>query len=373
MSEKDSYQKLIDRMNNWFIPLPESEYLLPILKLLYTPEEAEFLSKIPLVFHSSKVLSRKLDIPLDELTKKLDGFADRGLVYRYEIGKKIQYRLADSMLSIFRTPWWKGVNEDKKVELASLANRYYINTFASEFIVRSRSLRSVPINQTIRNDHKIIPYEDIIKLMDTYEYYSLSNCACRTRHNIDPTFEESKYPTEVCLHFNDFGKYTVQMGFAKELTKDETLDILKKAADAGLVHAIEPVIGDADTLCNCDKDYCLFFEKVKMAGRVPVGTQISDYIREWRDEEECIQCGLCAKRCPIDAIIFDKEKKEITFIPELCIGCGVCVHKCPTDAIWLEKRPGEEQFYPSNGMEAGNLMMKDTGLDLPKIMKENKL
>ena len=373
MSEIESYQKLINRMKNWFIPLPDSDHLLPILKLLCSAEEAEFLSEIPLVFYSSKMLSRKLGIPLDELSKKFDSFAERGLVYRYEIGKKVQYRLADSMLAIFRTPWWKDVDGDRKVKLASLANKYYIDTYASEFLVRSRSLRSVPINQTIRIDHKIIPYEDIIKLMDTFEYFSLSNCACRTRHNVDPNFEDSKYPTNVCLHFNDFGKYTVDMGFAKELSKEEVLEVLKRAADAGLVHGIEPVIGDADTLCNCDGDYCLFFEKVKMEGKVPIGTQISDYIREWADEEKCIKCGLCAKRCPIDAIKFNKEKKEITFIPELCVGCGVCVHKCPTDAIWLEKRPGEEQFYPSNGMEAGNLMMEDTGLDLPKIMKDNSL
>ena len=373
MSENDSYQKLIDRTSNWFIPLPDSEYLLPILKLLYTPEEAEFLSKIPLVFHSNKILSRKLDIPLDELTQKLDSFAERGLLYRYEIGRKIQYSLADSMLAIFRTPWWKNEKDDWKVKLSSLANKYYIDIFASEFLVRSRSLRSVPINQTVRNDHKIIPYEDIIKLMDTMKYYSLSNCACRTRHNVDPNFEESKYPLNVCLHFNDFGRYTVDMGFAKELTKEKVLEVLKRAADVGLVHAIEPMIGFADTLCNCDRDYCLFFEKVKMAGRVPIGTQISDYIREWADEEECIKCGLCAKRCPIDAIKFDKEKKQITFIPELCIGCGVCVHKCPTNAIWLEKRSGKEQFYPSTGVEAAKLMMETTGLDLAKIMKDNKL
>jgi len=49
------------------------------------------------------------------------------------------------------------------------------------------------------------------------------------------------------------------------------------------------------------------------------------------------------------------------------------VHKCPTNAIWLEKRSGKEQFYPSNGMEAGNLLMECTGLDLLKIMKDNKL
>lgn len=53
------------------------------------------------------------------------------------------------------------------------------------------------------------------------------------------------------------------------------------------------------------------------------------------DDDKCVLCGVCALRCPADAISIDKEKKELTFEPARCIVCEVCVPGCTTDAITL--------------------------------------
>jgi ferredoxin len=50
--------------------------------------------------------------------------------------------------------------------------------------------------------------------------------------------------------------------------------------------------------------------------------------------EKCEKCGLCWKRCPVDAISW--KKKELAVIDEdLCVRCGRCDVKCPDkwDAI----------------------------------------
>ena len=44
---------------------------------------------------------------------------------------------------------------------------------------------------------------------------------------------------ENCLHFNELGRYIVKNGLGREITKEETLEILKEAADAGLVHGLQ--------------------------------------------------------------------------------------------------------------------------------------
>lgn len=46
--------------------------------------------------------------------------------------------------------------------------------------------------------------------------------------------------------------------------------------------------------------------------------------------EECINCGLCIKNCPQQAII----KKEHSYIrKEHCLHCGLCFENCPVQAI----------------------------------------
>ncbi len=62
--------------------------------------------------------------------------------------------------------------------------------------------------------------------------------------------------------------------------------------------------------------------------------------------ETCTACGLCTKRCPIDAIQLkfstkatNKFRKAAKVDEELCIGCGVCVHKCKKKSVILKQKP----------------------------------
>lgn len=45
--------------------------------------------------------------------------------------------------------------------------------------------------------------------------------------------------------------------------------------------------------------------------------------------DSCIQCGICAKYCPMEAISFSDAKKTD---PSKCIRCSSCVKRCPQKA-----------------------------------------
>ncbi|MFP4388052.1 MAG: 4Fe-4S binding protein, partial [Desulfococcaceae bacterium] len=50
------------------------------------------------------------------------------------------------------------------------------------------------------------------------------------------------------------------------------------------------------------------------------------------DPETCTGCGLCAKRCPQDAISGEKKAAHVIDQSQ-CIKCSICYESCKFDAI----------------------------------------
>ena len=53
--------------------------------------------------------------------------------------------------------------------------------------------------------------------------------------------------------------------------------------------------------------------------------------RHFSVKDSCIGCGLCAKRCPVQAISM-KDNKPV-WVKDKCTACLRCLHSCPKFAV----------------------------------------
>ncbi len=158
-------------------------------------------------------------------------------------------------------------------KISSLANKYYVITLVPISWTHYKGCE-----QSHSSDHQRYQadsaYEDVLQYVEREEYHSVSSCACRHRHNVDPNVETCKHDTETCLHFGKLGYYMFQQGMGRQITRDETLVILKRAADAGLVHGISNSKKAWIRSANCCSCCCLFLEPVRCPSSCAASTSV---------------------------------------------------------------------------------------------------
>lgn len=74
------------------------------------------------------------------------------------------------------------------------------------------------------------------------------------------------------------------------------------------------------------------------------GEGIENYVYT---DNNCTECGICSKVCPVDNIELDKESKSIEF-KDQCFACFSCLHNCPSKNIHIRGEVSGERYRNSN-------------------------
>jgi F420-non-reducing hydrogenase iron-sulfur subunit len=78
------------------------------------------------------------------------------------------------------------------------------------------------------------------------------------------------------------------------------------------------------------------------------------------DPEKCQACGICARRCPAEAIIGGKNLIHV-IDQEKCIKCGTCIEACPPRFEAVKKLSADEPVPPPLPEEKRTITRKGGG------------
>ena len=339
MTESRVYDELIEHLNSMPVGAPKTSELFEILKTIFTEKEARLAVKLPFLPMTLDGLVDRTGVEKAELEGMLEKMADRGTVAAETLGDEKMYRLLPTVVGFSETPFWAGKRTPESENLAKLWRNYARNAFIHEVggLSDSPMTRVIPMQESLSDPRKVAAYERIIESVKGSSYRAVAHCPCRLMRDYagEGTCEHS---TENCLHFGSMGQYMVEKGMAREITVDETLDILKRSNEEGLVHITGNYQGELQTICNCCSDACVFLTGLLFMGEKNMFAR-SNYVSQV-DPDTCVVCGTCEERCPVDAISLNGSAEVDA---DKCIGCGVCYPTCSTESITLVPRPEEEQ------------------------------
>jgi len=347
MEKLELYTKVAERYDKGqIVGAPLTNTLLKILMNLLNPEEAEIALKLPfqnISLSQAKDLFPEKGARIEEI---LDGMAERGTVFRdTKPGREKRYRLLPSLVGWQETPFWHGRETEQAKVLSPLYKEYHKEAFAGEMARGMPLMRVIPIDTSLRESSSVLPFDEIRPLVDGASYRAVGHCPCRVTARFRG--EACDHSTENCLHFGSMGRYMVEYNMAREISREETMKILKAADDEGLVHIINNINGHVDTICNCCQCCCSFLIPTREKWGLDM-LSYSNYLAAV-DGDVCIACGTCEERCPVEAVKVVDDVAEVD--ENLCLGCGACTSTCTEEAIRLSRRteikapPQAEEFF----------------------------
>jgi NAD-dependent dihydropyrimidine dehydrogenase PreA subunit len=331
---EDVYEELARHLDRAVAGAPMSPTLIEILKILYPGEEAGVALKLEI--YENKTLADCEEVMPDKagrLEEVMSRMAHRGTVFtEQKPGRERIYRLLPSVVGFAEAPFLSGEDTPEKRALAPLWVKYIMGEFGREMAREVPLIRVVPIAESLEDESEILPFDALKDKLDETSFMAVAHCPCRQMKTY--VGEGCERPTERCMHFGSMGRYIVEMGMGREITKDEALQILKDATGEGLVHVCDNVQGSLRTICNCCSCCCGFLQAKLINGLDTVSR--SNYVARV-DADACIACGTCEDRCPVNAITIVDDVSAVD--GDACIGCGVCTPTCEGDeAIRLTLR-----------------------------------
>ncbi len=363
---KEEYRALVSRLEGGQVALPEPKDprawtgWRDILEILYTPEEAELASKLPVRPTALDDLAARLRVNAQELKARLDAMCDKGLVLDIahpQTGRTL-YVLSPPVVGFMEFSMMRTHDAIPKKRMAEALEAYihYDDAFVREVFGSDTVIGRALVHETALDDDSlpdVLDWERATALLSEARAWSVAVCYCR--HKAEHLGKPCDAPKEVCLSLDGAAQFIARRNFGRAIDKSEAMDIMVRARESGLVQIADNVCNRPTYICNCCGCCCGQLEAINVFGLA--GVNPSGFFAH-SNPEKCSGCSRCLRACPITAIAMRAERVQAkrknaphpVVDTSRCIGCGVCADACQKDAMHMVRRT-EQPYVPQTGME----------------------
>jgi Pyruvate/2-oxoacid:ferredoxin oxidoreductase delta subunit len=345
--------------NAGMIPFPINATLLELLREILTEEQADFIRVFDEPSLNLEQLKQKTAMSEDSLLQALEDLMRGGVVVGLPSRRSgvMVYRLLPLFPGIFEYTNLRGETSDRHKKIARLLNtlladvRDLTQDNYDDFLAFAKQLPPVPRIVSVEEEvnattgDKIMPAEEVSRIIDRCDQVALAHCYCR--HGKDLLDDPCKVTDDKsnCFLLGKSARFASKYDFAKSISRDEAKRILAKAADDGLVHKTFHVHLnrelEEEAICSCCKCCCGIFQ-MYYSGAMPYHC-FTNFLAVV-DEYACSLCEACIDVCPMETI--EMIDQTVAVGEEKCIGCGVCAHQCPDEAIEMQRVETRQVFVP---------------------------
>lgn len=370
---RQAYRRLQQRLDRMVTGAPDTPALQAILRLLFTPEEAELAARMPTLC-SVVSLAERVGREEGELEVLVSSMARRGLVVDLEHRGERWVALAPVVIGLFeftfmRVGAMRGGEDASADQLAHLFDEYLYGDgdreFAHAVFRGSVQLgRSMVREEAIPDDPgvEVLDWERATTVVSSAHRVAVAPCPCRTHARLSG--RGCGAPVRTCLSFNAAADALVRTGLADPISAAEGLEILAEAKRAGLAQTADNVQRDVTYICNCCGCCCGMMQAIRGAG-ITNAIVSSNWVAE-TDFTNCRGCKKCFRRCPADAITMvdnagqGKRVYWSVIDPDKCLGCGVCTDVCRWQGRYMMPRP-RRVFTPQTTLDRTIAMAVERG------------
>ncbi|MBU1341938.1 MAG: 4Fe-4S binding protein [Proteobacteria bacterium] len=317
--------------------LPFTDGLVDILKENFTTNEAKVAMMLPATDIPLKPVTIDEMAYPDDMDRKfiaetLENLAARKLIFSSSTEtRKRGYALHQAGFGFPQSFFWTGKKTAYALKMTKLVLKYFNRTVTQQAFggMNTKAYRYIPVHRSLKPDvQAVLPHDRMDQVLDTAERFAVAHCSCRVQAGLME--RACDHPLEVCLKFDEMADYLIEQGLGRKITRKEAKDIVRHAAEAGLVHFVDNAAGKVKHNCNCCGCSCWNVGMIRRR-RIPRDELMAVYFIRRTDPDLCTGCEACFDICPVAAITLEEGMARVD--ENWCIGCGVCAVKCEFDAV----------------------------------------